>query len=187
MSWTLPLSSLPIQTLLRWISYPRTILQISRLFLLSPSLANSASTGTSSGGGIPPLTPLRPQFSSPGFTSSGSSPLRALPFTGSESQTNLDASTRTRAAWVPQDATEPIIISRRTRMSYVSIGNIARPEPLRRASDNLKELTDWKVLYKKWEKRKNNLPNSLRSRMFWKWSEIFFKLPFFLSFKLHWQ
>ena len=56
----------------------------------------------SSGGGIPPLTPLRPQFLSPAFTPSGSSPLRALPLTGS--QTNPDDSTRTR---VPQDATEP--------------------------------------------------------------------------------
>ena len=68
--------------------------------------SDPASTGTSSGGGIPPLTPLRRQFSSPGFTSSSSSssPLRALPFTGSESQTNPDANTRTR---VPHDAMEP--------------------------------------------------------------------------------
>ena len=61
---------------------------------------------TSSGGGIPPssLTPLRPQFSSPAFTPSGSSPLQALPLTVSEFQTNHDDSTRTR---VPQAATEP--------------------------------------------------------------------------------
>ena len=64
----------------------------------------AASASTGGGGGIPPLTPLRPQFLSPAFTPSGSSPLRALPSTRSEPQTHLDASTRTR---VPQDATEP--------------------------------------------------------------------------------
>jgi hypothetical protein len=65
-----------------------------------------ASTGTSSGGGIPPSTPLRPQFSSPAFTPSVSSPLRTLPLTGSESQTNPDDGTRTR---VPPDATVPSV------------------------------------------------------------------------------
>ena len=35
--------------------------------------SDPASTGTSSGGGIPPFTPFRPQFSSPPFAPSGSS------------------------------------------------------------------------------------------------------------------
>ena len=58
---------------------------------------------------MPPLIPLRPQFLSLAFTPSGSSPLsplRALPLSSSESQTNLDDSTMTR---VPQAATEPSI------------------------------------------------------------------------------
>ena len=58
--------------------------------------ANGASSGV-------PLTPSRPQFSSPAFTPSVSSPLRALPLTLSESQTSHDDSTRTR---FPQAATE---------------------------------------------------------------------------------
>ena len=65
--------------------------------------SDPASTGSSSGGGIPLLTPLQlePQFSSPSFTPSGSSP---LPLTGSQT-TNLD-NTRTRVQ-VPQAETEP--------------------------------------------------------------------------------
>jgi hypothetical protein len=75
-----------------------------------PSDPASTVAGTSSGSGIPTLTPLRRQFSSPAlqFPPSGSSPLRALPLTGFESQTNLDDCTRTR---VPQAATEPSIRS----------------------------------------------------------------------------
>ena len=57
-------------------------------------------TSISSSGGISPLTPLRPQFSSTAFISPLSSP---LPLSGS--QTNFDG-TRTR---VPQAATEPLI------------------------------------------------------------------------------
>ena len=62
-------------------------------------------SGPASGasGGIP-LNPFRPQFLSPAFTPSVSSPLRALPLTLSGSQTNHYDSTRTR---VPQGATEP--------------------------------------------------------------------------------
>jgi hypothetical protein len=64
--------------------------------------SDPASIGSSSGGGIPPLTPLRPQFSSPASTPSDSSP---LPLTGSQT-TNLDNSARTRVQ-VPQAEMEP--------------------------------------------------------------------------------